>query len=174
MKIIVSVWIKTKMSCLIIKSNIKEYDLFYCMSIYVISGNHLNHLVKIGMTFNPINRIRNMQTYHPEPVRYIRIYTLIFSNDITLRTLESNIFELLKSYKYISPHFQDDEKKPTEFYSGDIVQILDNIMEFYKNHGAIDYVKFDNLNSYMMECDRLENWDLWEILKGRDKAYQCE
>lgn len=88
MKSIANVWIRMKMIYLLIKSNIKTLIDLVDMSIYIISGNQLNNLVKIGMTFDPVSRIRNMQTYHPEPVRYIRIYTLTFSNNITLRDLE--------------------------------------------------------------------------------------
>lgn len=171
MKSIANVWIRMKMIYLLIKSNIKTLIDLVDMSIYIISGNQLNNLVKIGMTFDPVSRIRNMQTYHPEPVRYIRIYTLTFSNNITLRDLEKALFKLLQSYKYTSPHFHDDEKRPMEFYSDEVIDILDKIMEFYKINGVIDYIRFDHLNSYIVEYDYIENWDLIEILKGRDKAY---
>lgn len=58
-----------------------------------------------------------------------------------------------------------------EFYSDEVIDILDKIMEFYKINGVIDYIRFDHLNSYIVEYDYIENWDLIEILKGRDKAY---
>ena len=142
------------------------------MSLYIISGSHLFDKVKIGITFDPISRIKNMQTYHPEPVRYVKIYTLTYSKDITLKNLEKYIFSFLEPYKYTSPAFYDYEKKPTEFYSNQITLALDYFMQTCRFYGLIDYEIFDDVQSYLEKVDDIMNPTLYDVLKGRDKEYK--
>ena len=142
------------------------------MSLYIISGQQLEDKVKIGITFDPISRIKNMQTYHPEPVRYVKIYKLTYSKDITLRNLEKYIFSFLEPYKYTSHAFHEFEKRPTEFYSNQIINILDYFMHACKGYGLIDFVVFYDVQSYLEKADELEDWTLYDILKGRDSEYK--
>lgn len=138
----------------------------------MISGSQLGDKVKLGITFDPVNRIKNMQTYHPEPVRYMKIYTLTYSRDITLRSLEKYIFTFLEPYKYTSTAFLENEKKPTEFYSNQIVGLLDYFMEACRFYGLIDYEIFFDLNTYREREDDLINYTLYDILKGKDSEYR--
>ena len=143
------------------------------MSLYIISGSHLFDKVKIGITFDPISRIKNMQTYHPEPVRYVKIYALTYSKDISLKSLERYIFSFLEPYKYTRPAFFDYEKKPTEFYLNQIVGILDYFMEACKFYGLIDYELFYDVQSYLEREDDIMNPVLYDVLKGRDSEYKA-
>ena len=141
------------------------------MSIYIAHSETFNNKVKLGITFDPIHRINNMQTANPEPIRYLRIYTLTNSNDVTLSQLESYIHSVFKNLKYHSKSFQDGERKPTEFFLYNIVEQLDFLMEHIKSLGYIDYIKFENLQAYKQNKDELYDYDLMTILKGQDKEY---
>ena len=137
------------------------------MSIYVVGGKTLGNKVKLGYTFDPPSRIKNMQTYHPEPVRYSRIYVFTSSN-VTLPRLERHIHDTLEPYRYISSSFCTHEKKPHEFYPVSIVPLLDIFMTYLQTTGTIDFLRFDTIETYL-EADIPYDDELIEILKGRSK-----
>ena len=142
------------------------------MSIYIAASETFNNKVKLGITFDPVHRISNMQTANPEPVRYLRIYTITDSNDVTLVQLETYIHSVCKHYKYCSKAFQEYECKPTEFFLYNIVDALDQLMEYVKSLGYIDYIRFNDLQAYKENREELYDAGLIDILKGNDKMYK--
>jgi hypothetical protein len=128
--------------------------------------------VKVGITFDPRNRIRNMQTCNPEPVRYLRIYTITNTNNMTLKNLETMVGNTFIDFKYQSNDFQEAECKPQEFYLNNIVEYLDTFMIYLKNNNYIDYITFFNLATYMEREDELFDVDVYETLKGIDMDYE--
>lgn len=142
------------------------------MSIYIMHSKNFGNNVKVGITYDPVNRIKNIQTGNPEPVRYVRIYTITNSNNITLKGIEDSIRDAFYRLNYCSMDFQQGECKPTEFYSSEIIANLDIYMECIKNHNYIDYVKFENINDFKDKEDELFDSDLYDILKGIDMDYE--
>ena len=127
--------------------------------------------VKVGITFDPLSRIRNMQTCNPEPIKYVCIYTLSYSNDISLSQLEENIHTKFNMFKYSSSNFGINDRKPTEFFLFDIISEIDNYMAELKNIGQIDYIKFCHQIDYLNAIDNIYDPDLIQILKGYDSNY---
>ena len=142
------------------------------MSLYIMSSSTFGDKVKIGITFDPCNRVRNMQTSNPEPVRYVCMYSLTYSNNISLKELEKHIHTIFSDQRYFSNNFEYGESRPTEFFLSSVIVKLDQYMDELRRAGQLNYCKFSNLNEYSTIMGNFYNENLYEILKGtKDMDY---
>lgn len=142
------------------------------MSLYIVSSSTFGDKVKIGITFDPCNRVRNMQTCNPEPVRYVCLYSLIYSNNISLKELEKHIHNVFSEQRYFSTNFVSGESRPTEFFVASVIGKLDQYMDELRRQGQLNYCKFSNLSEYNTVMGDFYDDNLYEILKGtRDMDY---